>query len=145
MMRPITLFALWLSLTAAHAQAMPKYHYMARLSEMTDPMHAKLASEAMVELDLDGIFQCDPTTQWLDLIIGDPINEVQLALHLDPYGFTVTAFQAIDGTAIAGFPVIGHTGNNERDEAGYQAAKLAWITAHPQEYEHMTAPAAANE
>lgn len=38
------------------------------------------------------------------------------------------------------FPVKQHTGNDAADEAAYQAAKAAWIAAHPEAYKALTAP-----
>lgn len=38
----------------------------------------------------------------------------------------------------SGFPAYVNTGNKEKDDANYMAAKQAWIAAHPEEYKKMT-------
>lgn len=39
---------------------------------------------------------------------------------------------------VAGFPAYVNTGNKQKDDENYMAAKQAWIAAHPEEYKKMT-------
>ena len=39
---------------------------------------------------------------------------------------------------VSGFPAYVNTGNKEKDDANYMAAKQAWIAANPEEYKKMT-------
>ncbi len=79
------------------------------------------------------------------------INEHQAQYNLMNAGSTqvVTAVTAPTSAPVkvvahadlpAGFPVYVNTGNNDKDNADYMAAKLAWIAAHPKEYADLTNP-----
>ena len=38
----------------------------------------------------------------------------------------------------SGFPAYVNTGNKQKDDENYMAAKQAWIASHPEEYKKMT-------
>ncbi len=136
MWKKTIILALACPLAGLHAQSSADHGYTAKLAELTDALHEKMATEALVELDPDGLFICDASTATVEMWLGHAIDQAQLHEHLGPYGFTVIAFHELGTTHDAdGFPELEHSGDPVKDHADYQAAKVAWIAAHPDAYE----------
>lgn len=131
------------------------HHYVVRIQELQDHIHEKGLFEAMVALDPWGEYQMDLQTHELDMTLGQAMTFTDLAAYLGEYGFTVTSFhqlgtiKGIDRTQVAempeGFPAFVDTGDPPADDAHYEAAKSAWIAAHPDAYEQLTAPGSSDE
>lgn len=142
MWKKTIILALACPLAGLHAQSTADHGYTAKLAELTDAHHEKMATEALVELEPDGRFICDASTATVELWLGHAIDQAQLQEHLGPHGFTVVAFHELGTTHVAdGSLELEHSGDPVKDHADYQAAKIAWIAAHPEAYEAMKAKA----
>ncbi len=112
----------------------------------------KLASEALMALDPEIRFSVHSDRTLLkiglkpSLDVGT-VQEVLMAVGI--HTSVVNAPPHADGLIKRaddlpeGFPVFIHTGNIEQDSQNYQAAKAAWIEAHPDAYEQLILAAPA--
>lgn len=69
--------------------------------------------------------------EYKQILVNTPKSETPVASSTasQPSGQTVN---------VAGFPAYVNTGNKQKDDENYMAAKQAWIAAHPEEYKKMT-------
>lgn len=77
------------------------------------------------------------------------LDRAALEIAWSAVGLTITTMGLIEpvlsqerSMLVAGdpFPVLVHTGDPAADNTAFDAAKAAWIAAHPEAYQLMTAP-----
>jgi hypothetical protein len=121
---PFLLLALPFS---ARAQAV--YTFMA-VDGLAAP-HEKLLYTALVTVDQDALFSTHG-----DLFkVRSQVRPEELLATFNAAGAGEVRLVQDRALGVPPFPVKQHTGNEAADEAAYQAAKAAWIAAHPEAYQ----------
>lgn len=147
--------AVLLAMSAAlltRAQKPPELDYHILFAESFAQSQEKFIYEALTAQDPDVKIWIDPPTHSALARTHVHLDQVDLQSDMTIGGLVIEQLSLItpdnsvirsDHDAIGdGFPEFIDTGNPDLDDATYQAAKAAWIAAHPAHYEQMTAPAA---
>lgn len=142
--RELAMCALLCACTGAQAQRPAELTYKASFTGLTSSTAEKYVIEAFHDQDPGVDLSMDVALQQAKVRTRVALNEAQLAdaLAAQGIGLTLTAaLQPGDGDqrsiAMPGYPVPVNTGAPAADHAAYEAAKQAWITAHPALYEAM--------
>jgi hypothetical protein len=128
----------------ARAQRPAELTYKASFTGLLPGAAEKYVIEAYHDQDPDVDLSLDVALQQAKVRTRVPLHEAQLAAALAAHGMGLTLTVALQpgdgdhrGLAVPGFPVLANTGDPASDHAVYEAAKQAWIAAHPTLYEAM--------
>lgn len=128
----------------AQAQRPAELTYKASFTGLAPGPTEKYVIEAFHDQDPDVYLSLDVALQQAKMRTRVPLHEAQLAAALAAHGMGLTLTVALQpgdgdhrGLAVPGFPVLVNTGDPTTDHAVYEAAKQAWIAAHPTLYEAM--------
>ncbi len=132
------------------------HHYEARVEGMGSSVHEKLLFQDLRDRD-------DGSEIWLDPSEGSvvwktvlTVNRFQFESILQRLELVLLAFDEVGvphapatnaprRRQMADMPLYIDTGDPIRDNQRYDAYKAAWIAAHPEQYEELTAPRSTNE
>jgi len=119
--------------SSARAQAV--YTFLA-VDGLAGP-HEKLLYAALVTLDQEALF----STHGNQFKVRSQVRPEELLAAFNAAGAGEVRLVQDRAQGVPPFPVKQRTGNETADEAAYEAAKAAWIAAHPDAYKALVAPA----
>jgi hypothetical protein len=99
--------------------------------------HEKLLYTALVSMDQEALF----STHGDQFKVRSQVRPEELLTAFNAAGAGEVRLVQDRAQGVPPFPVEQHTGNDAADEAAYEAAKAAWIAAHPDAYKALVAPA----
>lgn len=113
--------------------------YVAQLTGLISEQDEKLVTEAMVDREEIARFEVSREAHRVKFIATRQISDSELAELLSGTGAALLWLAAVqdDGTLSGtsydanAFPVYSDTGDPAADNATYEAAKAAWLAAHP--------------
>jgi hypothetical protein len=116
------------------ARAQDVYTFMA-VDGLAAPRE-KLLYTALVTTDQEALF----SRQGNQFKVRSHLRPEELLAVLNAAGAGEVRLVHDRMNAVPPFPVKQHTGNAAADEAAYEAAKAAWIAAHPEVYQQLLQP-----
>ena len=118
---------------SAHAQ---NVHTFMAVDGLAGP-HEKLLFTALVTVDQEALF----STHGDQFKVRSHVRPEELLAAFNAAGAGEVRLLQDRAQGVPPFPVKQYTGNDAADDAAYEAAKAAWIAAHPEAYKALVAPA----
>lgn len=145
-----------LYLPARTAWAQDIQHYRATVSGLNTTLQEKQLLEHFSTSDPLGTFRVDRSAGLLVLKTVHELDRHQVEYQLAQFQVGLVAFEEVGGVQkaytrgervprLADMPLYIDTGDPDRDNQRYDAYKAAWVAAHPDQYEELTAPRPTND
>lgn len=127
------------------------HHYQVVVSGMTTTLQEKQLLTHLTDTDPLGEYRVDRTTGQVEMKTVRRTDRYRFEYLLSSMQLGVVSFEEIGEQRVpavfsqrkrrdSDMPIYMDTGDPVRDNQRYDAYKAAWIAAHPEQYEALTAP-----